>query len=69
MDPFQSQIIAHNPIGKRLDSFQEVFRSTCANLSITASVDAVQQVLKYGENIELVAKLSLTVRRQQRPAI
>jgi hypothetical protein len=63
MDPFQLQIIAQNPIGKRLDSF----RSTCAKLSISASADAVQQVVKNGENIELVAKLSLTVLRQQRP--
>jgi len=49
MDPFQSQIIAKNPIGKRLDSFQEAFRLTCAKLSISASADAVQQVVKNGE--------------------
>jgi hypothetical protein len=69
MDPTQSQIIADNPIGNRLDSFQETFRSTCAKLGIPASAEAVRQVVKNGENIELAAKLSLTVRRQQRPAI
>ena len=69
MEPSQSQVIAQNPIGKRLDSFQEAFRSTCAKLSISASADAVQQVVKNGKNIELAAKLSLIVRRQQRPAI
>jgi len=69
MDPFQLQIIAQNPIGKRLDSFQEAFRSTCTKLSISASADAVQQVVKNGENIELAAKLLLTVLRQQRPDI
>ena len=69
MDPFQLQVIAQNPIGKRLDSFQEAFRLTCAKLSISASADAVQQVVKNGEGIELAAKLSLTVLRQQRPDI
>jgi hypothetical protein len=69
MDPIQSQIIADNPIGNRLDFFQETFRSTCAELGIPASAEAVRQVVENGENIELAAKLSLTVRRQQRPAI
>jgi hypothetical protein len=69
MDPIQSQIIAENPIGNRLDSFQETFRLTCAKLGIPASAEAVRQVVKNGENIELAAKLSLTVRRQQRLAI
>jgi hypothetical protein len=69
MDPLQAHIIADNPIGNRLDSFQEAFRSTCAKLSISASADAVQQVVKIGENIELAAKFSLTVLRQQRPDI
>ena len=69
MDPFQLQIIAENPIGNGLDSFQEKFRPTCAELGIPASAEAVRQVVENGENIELAAKLSLTVRRQQRSAI
>ena len=69
MDPVKSQIIADNPIGNGLDSFQKKFRSTCDKLGIPVSVEAVQQVVKNGENIELAAKLSLTVRRRQRPDI
>jgi hypothetical protein len=62
------RIIAENPIGNGLDCFQEEFRSTCDKLGIPVSVEAVQQVLENGENIELAAKLSLTVCRLQRPA-
>jgi hypothetical protein len=69
MDPSQFKIIAEKPIGKGLDSFQEVFRSTCAQLGISASTDAIQQVVKNGENIEWIAKLLVIVRRRQRPAI
>jgi hypothetical protein len=69
MDPSQRQIIVENPIGEHFHSFHEAFKSTCASLNISASANAVQQVVENGENIELAAKLSLTVRRRQRPAI
>jgi hypothetical protein len=69
MDPSQLKIIAEKPIEKGLDFFQEAFRSTCAQLSISTSSDAVQQVVKNDENIELAVKLLVTVFRQQRPDI
>jgi len=55
-DPFQLEIIRSNPIGQRLHAFDRSFRSACSKLGISVSADAVPQVVKNGENIELARR-------------
>jgi hypothetical protein len=44
-DRSNSEISANNPIGEGLDEFRRLFKSTCADLGISESPDAVEQVI------------------------
>jgi len=39
------EVAATNPIGEGLDEFRHLFKSTCVNLGICESPDAVEQVI------------------------
>jgi hypothetical protein len=47
------EIIKSNPIGDGLATFRDEFRSTCADLGIPESADAVQQIIDKGERVNL----------------
>ena len=44
-DPSDSEITASNPIGEGLNEFRHLFKSTCADLGISESPDAVEKVI------------------------
>jgi len=69
LQPVQLEIIRNKPIGKRLFASHESSRSTCTQLGIDSSSEAVQHVVDNGEDIRLAGKLSLTVHIHQTTVI
>jgi len=51
-NPSEFEIIKSKPIGEGLTAFRDAFRSTCANLGILESQDAVQQIIDKGKRQE-----------------
>jgi hypothetical protein len=47
------EIIKSKPIGDGLAPFRDAFRSTCVDLGIPESADAVQQIIDKGERVNL----------------
>jgi hypothetical protein len=47
------EIVKIKPIGDGLAAFRDAFRSTCADLGIPESADAVQQIVDKGECADL----------------
>jgi len=56
LQPVQLEIIRKNPIGKRMFVFRKSFRSTCTQLGIDSSAEAVQHVVDNGKGIGLAGK-------------